>query len=258
VKLNIFPPSRSLYFTVFPPPETTPSVTERLAAATPSLVAARPSRTCFAYAAAARIYRLAIPGQKLLHVGSDGGLFATPREVDDLMIANSERVEVLVRGGAPGSRAVLQTLPYDRYDPHTRPADWNQPRDLLELRTSTDAPQPAMTIPTTLRVVQAVDTKQVAARRALVFSQGMINGKTMDMRRVDVSARLGTTEIWQIENSSGGWFHPVHIHLIDFKILSRNGRPPFAWELGPKDTVYVGEGKPYGSSRNSARTGAGT
>ena len=25
--------------------------------------------------------------------------------------------------GAPGSRAVLQTLPYDRYVPQTRPAD---------------------------------------------------------------------------------------------------------------------------------------
>ena len=187
-------------------------------------------------AAAARIYRLAIPGQKLLHVGSDGGLFATPREVDDLMIANSERVEVLVRGGAPGSRAVLQTLPYDRYDPHTRPADWNQPRDLLELRTSTDAPQPAMTVPTTLRVVQAVDTKQVAARRALVFSQGMINGKKMDMRRVDVSARLGTTEIWQIENVVA-MDHPFHLHGFRFQVLDRDGVPePFvSW----KDSVNV-------------------
>jgi FtsP/CotA-like multicopper oxidase with cupredoxin domain len=33
----------------------------------------------------------------------------------------------------------------------------------------------------------------------------------------------------------------VHIHLIDFKILSRNGRAPFAYEQGPKDVAYVGE-----------------
>jgi bilirubin oxidase len=57
-------------------------------------------------AAAARVFRLAIPGQKLVHVGSDGGLFEKPREVDELLLANSERVEVLVRGGSPGSRAV--------------------------------------------------------------------------------------------------------------------------------------------------------
>jgi FtsP/CotA-like multicopper oxidase with cupredoxin domain len=33
----------------------------------------------------------------------------------------------------------------------------------------------------------------------------------------------------------------VHIHLIDFRILDRNGKPPMPHELGPKDTVYVGE-----------------
>jgi FtsP/CotA-like multicopper oxidase with cupredoxin domain len=52
---------------------------------------------------------------------------------------------------------------------------------------------------------------------------------------------LNDIEIWEIENRSGGWFHPVHIHLIDFKILERNGRPPFAYERGPKDVVYTRE-----------------
>jgi FtsP/CotA-like multicopper oxidase with cupredoxin domain len=47
---------------------------------------------------------------------------------------------------------------------------------------------------------------------------------------------------WTIENrTGGGWFHPLHIHLVDFQILSRNGRPPFDYERGPKDVVYVGE-----------------
>jgi bilirubin oxidase len=185
---------------------------------------------------AARIYRLAIPGQKLIHVGSDGGLFATPREEDELLVANSERVEILVRGGAPGSRVVLQTLPYDRYDPHTRPADWNQPHDLLELRTSTDAPVPAMTVPTALRVIQAIDTKLVAARRTLVFSQGLINGKAMDMKRVDVSARLNTTEIWQVENVVA-MDHPFHLHGFRFQVIDRDGVPePYvSW----KDSVNV-------------------
>ena len=187
-------------------------------------------------ASAARIYRLAIPGQKLLHVGSDGGLLAAPREVDELLVANSERVEVLVRGGEPGSRAVLQTLPYDRYDPHTRPPDWNQPHDLLELRTSTDAPPSAMTVPATLRAIQPIDIRQVAARRSIVFSQGLINGKAMDMRRVDITARLGTTEIWQVENVVG-MDHPFHLHGFRFQVLDRDGVPePY---LSWKDSVNV-------------------
>jgi FtsP/CotA-like multicopper oxidase with cupredoxin domain len=33
----------------------------------------------------------------------------------------------------------------------------------------------------------------------------------------------------------------VHTHLIDFKILDRNGNPPKPYERGPKDVAYVGE-----------------
>jgi FtsP/CotA-like multicopper oxidase with cupredoxin domain len=75
----------------------------------------------------------------------------------------------------------------------------------------------------------------------------VINGQTWDdiiasgFKTVLGNPGLGDTEIWDIENNSGGWFHPVHIHLVDFKILNRNGKPAFAYEQGPKDVVYVGE-----------------
>ncbi len=55
-------------------------------------------------ASAARVYRLAIAGHTLLHVGTDGGLFERPVEAKELVLGPAERVEVLVRGtGAPGS-----------------------------------------------------------------------------------------------------------------------------------------------------------
>jgi len=193
-------------------------------------------RLRFINAAAARVLKLSLPGQKLVHVGDDGGLFEKPREVDDLLLANSERVEVLVRGGAPGSRAMLRTLPYDRYDTQTRPEDWDRPRDLVEIRTSTDAPVPTATIPAAMRIVRPIDRRVIAARRTIVFAQGMINNKQMDMKRVDIRGRLGTTEIWQIENVVG-MDHPFHLHGFQFQVLDRNGVPePFrSW----KDTVNV-------------------
>jgi FtsP/CotA-like multicopper oxidase with cupredoxin domain len=52
---------------------------------------------------------------------------------------------------------------------------------------------------------------------------------------------LGDVEIWEFVNKSGGWFHPVHVHLVDHQILDRNGQPPFPYELGPKDVSYTGE-----------------
>jgi FtsP/CotA-like multicopper oxidase with cupredoxin domain len=187
-------------------------------------------------AAAARVFRLALPDQKLVHVGNDGGLFEKPREVDELLLANSERVEVLVRGGSPGSRTVLRTLPYDRYSPQTRPKDWEQPRDLVEIRTTADAPAAAFAIPPSLRVVRPIDITKVAAQRTIVFSQGMINNQTMDMRRVDVRGRLNTTEIWQVENVVT-MDHPFHLHGFQFQVLDRDGVPePYvSW----KDSVNV-------------------
>ncbi|HEX5069333.1 MAG TPA: multicopper oxidase family protein [Vicinamibacterales bacterium] len=187
-------------------------------------------------ASAARIYKLALAGHKMTHVGSDGGLFEKPQQVDDLLVANSERVEVLVRGGAPGSRIVMQTLPYDRYDPHTRPKDWNRPLDLLTLQTTTDPPVAAPAIPASLRAVAPINVKQAAARRTIAFSQGLINGKAMDMKRVDITSRLNTTEIWQIQNVVG-MDHPFHLHGFRFQVIDRDGvaEPYPSW----KDSVNV-------------------
>ena len=188
-------------------------------------------------ASAARVYRLALAGQTFLHVGTDGGLFERPVEVSEIVLANSERVELLVRGtGAPGSQTTLQALAYDRYISQTRPRNWNRSRDVLSLRYAARSAAPAVQLPATLRQVHALDTAQAVARRVIVLSQGLINGKAMDMSRVDISARLGTTEIWEIENIVG-MDHPFHLHGFHFQVLDRNGVPtPYrTW----KDTINV-------------------
>jgi len=81
-----------------------------------------------------------------------------------------------------------------------------------------------------------LDTSQVVARRVVVMSQGLINGMAMDMNRIDFHARLGTTEIWEIENVVG-MDHPFHLHGFHFQVLDRNGVPVTrrSW----KDTVNV-------------------
>ena len=60
-------------------------------------------------------------------------------------------------------------------------------------------------------------------------------------RTVVANPQPDEVQVWEITNKSGGWFHPTHIHLVDFKILSRNGKAPYSYELGPKDVAYVGE-----------------
>jgi FtsP/CotA-like multicopper oxidase with cupredoxin domain len=178
-------------------------------------------------AGAARVYRLALTGQSLIQVGTDGGLFEHPVATPEILLANSGRVEVLVRGDLPpGTGATLQDLPYDRYMPQTRPADWDSTRTLLRLRQTEGRPV-RMTIPSELRPVPPLDTTDVAARRVLVMSQGLIDGKRMDMNRADITARLNTTEIWTIQNVVG-MDHPFHLHGFQAQILDRGGVPePF-------------------------------
>ena len=183
-------------------------------------------------ASAGRIYRIALSGHTFLHVGSDGGLFEKPLEVKEILLTTGERVELLVRGtGAAGTRIVLQDLPYDRYAPQTRPADWQTTRDLLTLQTTGEAVVNPITIPATLRKITPLDPSKSTAVRTIVFGQGIINGKTMDMSRVDVSTRVGATEIWEIENIVG-MDHPFHLHGFQFQVLDRDGVPePYrAWK----------------------------
>jgi suppressor of ftsI len=188
-------------------------------------------------ASGARVYRLALPGHTLLHVGSDGGLFEHPVEVEELVLANGERAELLVRGvGRPGESVALQSLPYDRYVPQTRPQDWNRTLELLTLEYTHEAPVRAPALPATLRHVPPLDTSAVSVRRVVVMTQGLLNGQAMNMSRVDKVAELGATEIWEIENLVG-MDHPFHLHGFQFQLLDRNGvpEPQRKW----KDTVNL-------------------
>jgi len=188
-------------------------------------------------ASAARVYRLSLGGASFTQVGSDGGLFEHPVEMKEIVLSNSERVEILVRGtGAPGSSTTLQSLPYDRYPPQTRPAGWDKAIDLATLKYSNEPPVAQVQLPLTLRVIPVLDTLKATATRYFSLGQGIINGKTMDMNRVDTRVRLGATEIWQIENVVG-MDHPFHLHGFRFQIIDRNGVPEKdrRW----KDTVNV-------------------
>jgi FtsP/CotA-like multicopper oxidase with cupredoxin domain len=188
-------------------------------------------------ASAARVYRLSLTGHVFRHVGSDGGLFERPLDVNEILLANGERVELLVRGtGAPGTQSQLQTLPYDRFVPQTRPKDWSVPRDLLTLQYTDEDPLPPVTLPELLRPVTPLDETVATATRVMVLTQGFINGRMMDMDRVDVTAPLGATEVWLIQNLVG-MDHPFHLHGFQFQVIERNGVPePYrSW----KDTVNV-------------------
>ena len=120
--------------------------------------------------------------------------------------------------------------------------------DVLDIRPGAQRGTSAR-LPDRLVSLDRPNPSRAVGTRRFVLQMGMggmmmgsgsftINGKAMDMNRIDEAVRVGTTEIWQIENASM-MSHPFHIHDVQFRVLDRNGVPPTPGEMGLKDTVVV-------------------
>lgn len=83
------------------------------------------------------------------------------------------------------------------------------------------------------------DTTNIFTLNETTWEDVIASGHTLAL----ADPELNAVETWEIHNTSGGWSHPLHVHLVDFRVLSRNGAAPFDHELGPKDTVYLGAGE---------------
>jgi FtsP/CotA-like multicopper oxidase with cupredoxin domain len=73
-----------------------------------------------------------------------------------------------------------------------------------------------------------------------------INGETWDTMKIAAEdVGQNTWELWKFK-TGGGWFHPVHIHLIDFFLLKREGSDyglQSYEDRSSKDVFYLGPGE---------------
>jgi FtsP/CotA-like multicopper oxidase with cupredoxin domain len=70
--------------------------------------------------------------------------------------------------------------------------------------------------------------------------QWSINGQFMDCNTFRFTVQQNSIENWILMNLSGDWTHPIHIHLEEHQILSRNRLPPsLAVESSRKDVVQL-------------------
>jgi FtsP/CotA-like multicopper oxidase with cupredoxin domain len=121
-------------------------------------------------------------------------------------------------------------------------------------------------IPTTLRSLPDVRTD--GPRRSFELQRGGSSDGTLFTQenewlindqpfQVCVSLATPTQndprgEIWTLKNGGGGWVHPMHIHMEEHQVLSRNGvrTPPITSgpidadidDFGKEDTIALGPG----------------
>jgi FtsP/CotA-like multicopper oxidase with cupredoxin domain len=183
-------------------------------------------------------------GQPFTMIGTDTGLMPEPQRVQTFRLGAAERYEFIIDFSEYpiGTQIVLQNLWDDIGEP--------SPVMRFDVVRQEDDPTevPAVLRPDVRRVInqELIPANAVRTRKFEFGRRGgiwAINGLGWDTQRVDATPSNGDIEIWELYNKAGGWWHPIHIHLLidGFKILDRNGKPPFPYERGLKDVAFVGE-----------------
>jgi suppressor of ftsI len=183
-------------------------------------------------------FRLHLDGHQMVQIAKDGNPYDVPVPRDEVLIAPAERVEVLVRGGPPGSYA-LRTLAFDQ-------GVAVNPDTVLATMVSQGDPVAPVELPAKLIPFRDLRDLPVDRRREISFqvlprddpqrANFEINSLLFDENRVDIVPLLNTTEEWVLKNPSNV-FHPFHIHINPFQVMSINGEPVESHSY--EDTVNV-------------------
>jgi FtsP/CotA-like multicopper oxidase with cupredoxin domain len=182
-------------------------------------------------------------------VSGDGGFMIRPTPANFWRHATAERYGFLIDFSEyrPGTRIQLLNQSPDNNE------DFEHTDKVMEfvVEGTNDFSRANNIIPSSLPTEDVMRLTPADAVRKRLFrferqgGEWTINGSTWhdviesNFEAVLANPGVGDTEIWTIDNRSGGWAHPVHLHLVDFKILHRNGRAPFSYEKSPKDTVFL-------------------
>jgi spore coat protein A len=193
----------------------------------------------------ARRYELALePGNHapFLQVGSDGGLLGTPILHRTIRIAQAERFDVVIDFSkySVGDEITLRNRMGE-----------GKTADVMRIRVARKENDDS-TVPRRLSDMAEFDglnessagrTREFRFTRVADSGRTMwgINGEPFDPERMAARPTLGSTEVWQLRAAPGA--HPVHLHLVHFKVLSRNGSKPLPTDAGWKDTVDLTSGE---------------
>ena len=193
------------------------------------------------------------------HISNDGNLLPAPIRTTRLRLAPAERGDIVIdfKGLAVGTSKlylVNRLIQEDGRGPEDAGTNVRDAKgDLrargtqimrfdIETAVATDPSQ----VPPKLRDLPDFKQSEAVKTRKFRFDKEnevwTVNGKLFDYSKPTITVQKGTAEIWELEGN-GSWHHPVHIHLEEFRILSRNGREPPLHERGRKDMVVLEPGE---------------
>ena len=94
-----------------------------------------------------------------------------------------------------------------------------------------------------LRPHRSLNPSEAVATRVFEFQRRngawQINQQYFNPNVATATPTLGTVERWVFRNGTGGWWHPVHVHLCPQQIMLLNGRPPRPEDSFKSDLVIL-------------------
>jgi len=206
-------------------------------------------------------------------IGTDGNLIPHPVQVQSVRIGPAERVDVIIdfskfagktlylenrlnqlNGQGPAavdSQVAAQnatstecTLALNSNQPAILPAGAGNL--VLQFRVSGTPVVDDSVDPATHPTFYQLPSTNVPPRLVRTFKfdrlngQWSINGQFMDCNNFRFAVQQNSVEQWLLTNLTGDWTHPVHIHLEEHQILSRNRvAPTVPADIGRKDVTQL-------------------
>jgi len=184
-------------------------------------------------AANGRFFHLTLSnGQQFQQIGSDQGLLPAPVAAKSIALAPGERADAILDfSGAAGSKIVLQSDSYT----------------VMQFRVAQAGAKDNSVLPQVLRPVPAIVESAAVKTRVLSLDEiddskqmpvTMLLNNTHWNMPVTESPVLDSTEIWTLINSTDD-SHPIHLHLVRFRILDRRPINAFRYHYH-RELTYVG------------------
>lgn len=191
----------------------------------------------------ARVYNLGFTDDRPYWlIGTDSGLLDAPHERTRLRLSPGERAELVVELLA-GEQVTLRSFPPE-LGMNAFLARLNGGSDTFDIMQVRAADELAESAPLPAELVTLDRPDEASASNTRQFEMAgfaQINGRSMDMERIDVVVPVGSTEIWEVRNDANT-YHNFHVHDVHFAVLDIDGQPPPPELQGWKDTVFVDPG----------------
>jgi len=162
-------------------------------------------------------------GQTFHQIGTDQGLLPAPVSLDRVLLAPSERADLVVDFAEHAGEQIVVK---------------NDAFTVMQFRVSRNKTTDTSSLPSTLRPVPKIPESEATKTRMLALSEiddRAQNPVTMLLNRahwnmpVTENPVLNSVEIWNLINLTDD-SHPIHLHLVRFQILDRRRFEPFFYK----------------------------